>query len=207
MKFSVIYKLVLAFFVIGTSACFELSAEDSTGKEWPTMPDLVLQDCIPAEQSVTHNPFSKITNDYLIITAYEEHKGVKNLVPKESNVSKHAGTLNIYLMLGVFIVEDKTEGLVHEMTLVVQERYTNARTSEQKSWHSWLLMDVDGDGRLDKAIYCKNMVENNVEQPGNEDSMNLSSAKLPALQEYFEGAVHSLGKKTAENPTDSCIML
>jgi len=75
----------------------------SPGK-WPKPPELALKECVTAEQSVELNPFSKFSNDFFMVTKYEEDKDTE---PEKKDDS--ANLLIAYLVMGVFLAEDNQQ--------------------------------------------------------------------------------------------------
>jgi len=200
MKTSIIHKFLMAILIFGVVAAWNTNAAALKHKEWQKLPKLLLQECIAAEREVQHNPLSKLSNDLLVITAYREYRD-DGAVAKESPEAKgNTEALNVYLMVGVLVSENRAEGIVRNISLVVTERVTDATGGAKPILRQWILLDLDGDGVLDKAIFS----EGHEKTHGSQDGVDISSEQMQSLQDYFVQAVHNLNKKVMEGPSIAC---
>jgi hypothetical protein len=81
------------------------------------------------------------------------------------------------------------------------ERITDANGNAQPTFHQWILLDLNGDGVLDKGIFS----ESTDGTSGSQQGGDIPSDQIQSLQSYFEQAVHNLNKKATEGPSDTCI--
>jgi hypothetical protein len=109
----------------------------------------------------------------------------------------------VYLVLGVFIAEHTTIGLVHNMGLIVAERNIDASRSAEPTLRRWILWDEDGDGRLNKARFSESVNGSSDETAGSQE-VKIPSEQLASLQGYFEEAVGRLSGKAVDGPADTC---
>jgi hypothetical protein len=197
-----IYKFLMVFLIIGAAAVWIPDAAGQRHHEWQKLPKMVFQECVTAERSVEHNPLSRISNDFLVITSYEEYGHGAPRVNRKPDASGNAKALNVYLVVGVYVVENQGLLLVfHDISLVVSERVTPSGRSAKPVLRRWILVDQDGDGVLDKAVFS----EGADETTGSQQGINIPSAKVPSLQKYFEQAVRDLNKKASKGPANACI--
>jgi hypothetical protein len=63
-----INKFLMVFLIIGAAAVWIPDAAGQRHNEWQKLPKMVLQECVTAERSVEHNPLSRISNDFLVIS-------------------------------------------------------------------------------------------------------------------------------------------
>lgn len=202
MKRTIICTLLSTFLIIGAAGPRTIEAEEREG--WPKLPELRLQNCISATQSIKHNPFSTIDNDFFMVTAYEEDEN-SGSGHREPPVTTTA--LNVYLVVGVFMAEDKSEGKVHDMTLIVEERSSGDKKNAEPSHKRWVLLDENGDGRLDKAIFGENPVRKVNGAPAGKKAREMASEKLPSLQGYFDSAVRNLSEKALNGAVKVCLFV
>jgi hypothetical protein len=197
-----IYKFLLVFLIIGAAAVCIPDAAGQRHNEWQKLPKLVFQECVTAERSVQHNPLSRITNDFLVITSYKEYGHGVPPVNKRPEAIGNPEALNVYLVVGVYIIEN--EGLMlifHDISLVVSEKITPSNPRSAPILRRWILVDQDGDGVLDKAVFSEKAEGTTTSQQG----MDIPSAEIASLQKYFEQAARDLNKKASESPAKACI--
>ncbi|MFZ7125824.1 MAG: hypothetical protein ACOWWM_06685 [Desulfobacterales bacterium] len=173
---------------------------------WPQLPDIVLHECVTAEQTVEPNPMSMLENDFLMITAYEEPGKMQNLPPAGEKPETSGGTkaLNLYFVLGLLVAENQSEALVHEMALIVIEKDADGgKENSGAAERQWVLLDHNGDGVLDKASFSEKSDESAGES-GSPRGLEIPSEQVEDLQGYFDEAVRTLSKKAANGPAGSC---
>lgn len=202
MKISGICKFLAAIMVIGTAALWTIEAGAAAPGEFPKLPELELQQCVMAERSIKPNPFSRFRNDFFMITKYEEYRDT-GPEKKEFSARDSAKALNAYLVLGVFMAEDTTMALVHHMGLIVAERNIDASRGAEPTLRRWILLDQDGDSRLDKATFSQSVNATADENAGLRE-VEIPSEQVASLQGYFEKAVGMLSKKAAADPANAC---
>jgi hypothetical protein len=197
-----IYKYLMAILIIGTAAVWIPDAGGQKHNEWRKLPKLVFQECITAKRWVQNNPFSGISNDFLVITSYEEYGLGAPVIKEKREATGGAKALNVYLVVGVYVAENQTVILVlHNISLVVTERIAPSGRNAEPILLRWILEDQDGDGVLDKAAFSESADGTTGSQPG----INIPSDQLPSLQKYFDQGVRNLSKKAAEGPANGCI--
>lgn len=203
MKRTIVCTLLSAFLIIGAAGPRTIKAEDREG--WPKLPELRFQNCIAATQSIKHNPFSTIDNDFFLVTAYEEDE--KNAGSDQSEPPFTTSALNVYLVVGIIMAEDKSAGRVHDMALIVEERNRGDKKVAGPSHKRWVLLDENGDGRLDRAIFGENPVRKVNGAPAGKKAQEIASEKLPSLQGYFDSAVRDLSKKALNGAVKACLFV
>jgi hypothetical protein len=196
-----IYKFLMVFLIIGAAAVWIPEAGGEKHDQWQKVPKMVLQECVTAERSVEHNPLSRISNDFLVITSYEEYGHGASLGNRIPEATKKARALNVYLVVGAYVVEN--EGLIlvfHDISLVVSERVTPSNPRRAPILRRWILVDQDGDGVLDKAVFS----EGAEGTTGSQQGMDIPSDQVASMQKYFEQAIRDLNKKASKGPADTC---
>lgn len=192
--------LVLA---VSAAALWTHPARAARQKAWPRPPKLVLQQCVAAKQSVNPNPFSTFSNDFFVITAYEED-GSKGAFPggrKSSSTGTPSPALNVYLVVRVFLVENQPVPVIHDAALMVMEKNMVLHGSQKPIARRWILLDVDGDGTVDKLMFSQG-----VKTPdARTHDVKIPAARMGELQGYYEKAVRSLTRKAANPSADMCI--
>jgi hypothetical protein len=205
MKNAGIYKLLTAILTIGIAALWTMKAGGAVRtKAWSKLPDLVLRECLAADQSVIPNPFSKSGKDFFVITQYEEYGDNGPVIKKKPDARGSIESLNVYLVLGVFMAEDMPVGFVHQMALIVLERNTDAHRGKGPSLRRWILSDENGDGILDKGMLAES-VNGKADKTGKWQDVEILSEQVANLQGYFEKAIHSLFKKAAGGADKTCV--
>ncbi|MFZ0611577.1 MAG: hypothetical protein WAM73_05010 [Desulfobacterales bacterium] len=139
-----------------------------------------------------------------MVTTYEEDEnGDSNR--REAPVTTAA--LNVYLVMGAFMAKDKPEGQVHGMALIVEKRNNNVTQRSEPSLKRWVLLDENGDGRLDKALFRKNPHHKRDTAARGQEALAVPSEKLPDLQAYFDKAVRDLSKKALNGSGEACLFV
>jgi hypothetical protein len=172
---------------------------------WPPLPKLTLQRCIAAKQLVDHNPFSALNNDFFVITAYDEG-GDENAyagVEKRATKNNRSPALSVYLVVRILLVEDQPVPFVHDAALMITEKKRVVHGNQKPVARSWILLDVDGDGTVDKLIFNQDF--NKTEKPSYEEK--IPADRKRALQGYFEQAVRRLTRKAAHPSADMCLSI
>jgi hypothetical protein len=203
MKTVSTYKFLLAILAIGAvvAAVWTSEASGRTPKEWQPLPKLVYQECITAERSVQANPFSGISDDFVVVTKYEEYGQGGPVINKKPEATGNTEELNIYLLVGAYLAEEQPIVLVlHDISLVVTERITNTRPDAKLTLRRWILLDKDADGVLDKAVFS----EKGEGEGGAQPEVEIPSDQLATLQGYFDQAVGSINKRAAEGSANAC---
>jgi hypothetical protein len=170
---------------------------------WPQLPKLVFQRCIAAKQSVNHNPFSDLSNDFFVITAYDE-EGDNSAYPgleKKPTKGQRSPDLSIYLVVRVFLVANRPAPFIHDAALMVTEKNMVLHGSRKPVARSWILLDVDGDGTVDKLMFSQSLKK--TQTPSHE--VKIPADRKKALQGYYEKAVRRLTRKAANPSADMCL--
>ncbi|MFZ0242514.1 MAG: hypothetical protein WAL90_12780 [Desulfobacterales bacterium] len=201
MKRAIAYTLLAAFLMVGAAGPSTTSADDQAREKWPKLPELRFQNCISATQSIKNNPFSATANDFFLVTSYEENQNAES---DHGQRPAAPSALNVYLVMGVFMAHDKAEGRVHGMALIVEERNSDVTRRSEPSFRRWVLLDENGDGRLDKAMFGENPGQKVTIAADGKEVQQMASEKLPSLQGYFDSAVRDLSNKAAAGSIGTC---
>jgi hypothetical protein len=158
-------------------------ANDAAGGKWKEPPSLVLNDCVKVDRAIGANPYARVPNDFLLVTAYEERGA--DTGSGGSNVS---GT-NMYLITGLLVLGEGKVGIPHHSSLVVSVQ-TKDGGAETETLREWIFSDQDNDGRLDKAVFSESATgsEGDIIEPGDAKIMD-------ELQGYYQKAVESLSTR------------
>lgn len=194
--------LVLA---MAASALGALPASAARQGAWPPLPKLVLQRCIAARQSVNRNPFSAFDNNFFVITAYKEN-GNESIYPgdkKKPALDIRSPSLSVYLVVSMSLVKNQPAPLIHDAALMVTEKNMVLHGTQKPVARRWILLDVDGDGTVDKLLFSQSLKE--TEAPAHE--VKIPPDRKGALQRYYEKAVRSLTKKAAHPAADMCLTI
>jgi len=172
---------------------------------WPPLPKLTLQRCIAAKQLVDHNPFSALNNDFFVITAYDEGGGNSAYAGVEKRPSKdnRSQALSVYLVVRILLMENQPVPFVHDAALMITEKSRALHGNQKPVARSWILLDVDGDGTVDKLIFSQGV--NKTEKPSYEEK--IPAARKKELQRYYEKAVRRLTRKAANPSADMCLSI
>lgn len=195
--------MVASMLVVAAAALGALPASAAQQGAWPQLPKLVLQRCIAAKQSVDHNPFSTLSNDFFVITAYDEdgNKSAYPGVEKKPNKDNRSPALSVYLVVRIFLVGDQPAPFIHDAALMVSEKNMVSRGSRKPVARSWILLDVDGDGTVDKLMFSQSLKK--TQAPSHE--VKIPADRKGALQGYYEKAVRRLTRKAANPSADMCL--
>jgi hypothetical protein len=176
----------------------------SAQEEWQKLPKLEFEECVAAERSVQQNPFSSSENDFFVVTTYEEEDGKNEAVRKrKSEARDSAQAFNVYLVLGVHKEGDRPAALVDNIALIMTQRGVPLDGSAGETLRRWIMMDENGDGRLDKAMFNPDAKEA-TDETAAANEVELSSEQVSGLQGYFEEAVRNISQKAQEDPASTC---
>lgn len=204
MKNAGIYKVSAAVIALCAAYLWSPGADGTEKERWPKLPKLMFQRCVATDRAIKHNPFSKFRNDFYVVIKYEEFGDTGPLLGKEWEGSDRDEALNVYVVLGVFLARDKPVAVVHETALIVEKKNTVPDQSKSPILRRWLLLDENGDGLLDRAMFSRD--ENELtEENGKSPEMELPRDHVARLQDYFEKAVRSLSRKAADGSAKTCI--
>jgi hypothetical protein len=194
------FALVLA---VTAAALWPAPASASPQSAWPPLPKLILQRCIAARQSVNRNPFSAASNDFFVITTYKEN-GNESAIPgseKKPAPGNRSPALSVYLVVRIFLVKSRPAPIVHDAALMITEKNMVSRDTKNPVARRWILMDVDGDGTVDKLLFSQSLKKK--EAPTHE--VKIPAGRKRELQAYYKNAVRSLTKKAANPTADMCL--
>lgn len=166
------------------------------------LPPIVLEKCLGVQQVMTRNPFSFLPNDYLLVTKYVENPGKTTPIRKGLNPGR---ALDIYLLQGVLVWPNRGIGLVHDSVLIVKVSTTSKQTS-RRTVREWILIDENGDQRIDKGIY-RETVMGKGKSPIASIRVVIPRNLLEAFQAYYEKAVTTLDARAAEGPAGGCVVI
>jgi hypothetical protein len=180
MKKACLYKILTGVWVIGAACLWALPANGAQQQAWPQPPNLVLQRCIAAKQSVNHNPFSTFSNDFFVITTYEEDgsKGAFQADENGPSTGNPSPALDVYLVVRIFLDENRPAPIIHDAALVVTEKNMVLHGDRKPIARRWILLDVDGDGTVDKLIFSQSLKE--PESPSHE--VKIPASRIRELQ-------------------------
>jgi hypothetical protein len=172
----------------------------ASGEEAPTWsnpPPLILQTCIEVSRGIGPNPFSRLSNDLLAVTAYEEK-------PETSGEVRGGGEfLNLYLVHGLLVVPGVPAALAHETHLIVGQWLYDGGSGNQTK-HEWIFSDLDRDGSLDKLVF-KKVVKDASGQVLSLMEVQVPREGLQPMESYFNEARRKMQQRTEEASNRSCM--
>jgi hypothetical protein len=193
----IVFLGVAAIAVSGIAPATEGSSKSFSLKD---LPPIALENCIEVQKLLTRNPFSRIPNDYLLVTKYEEKSedagGInKGLIPGRA--------LNIYLLRGVLLSKNHAIGIVHDSVLIVKISTVRADASGE-TVREWILIDSNGDRHIDKGIF-RETVQRKGKSPIGLNEVAIPKDRLQRLQAYYEKAAMTLDARAAEGFREGCV--
>lgn len=176
--------------------------EDSSGSlSVKDLPPIVLEKCIEVQKLIGRNPFSHLPNDYLLVTQYEE-KAEEAGAMKKGPIPGSA--LNLYLLQGFLVLENRHISIVHDSVLIVKVSTTVAKTSGE-TVREWILIDENGDQNVDRGIF-RETVRGTGKGPSASNESAISRDHIQELQAYYEKAAVALETRAEEGLGDGCVI-
>lgn len=201
-NFSMILAIVLlgaaAIAVSGIAPAKQKSPESFSAKE---LPPLVLEKCIEVQKLIGPNPSSPLPNDYLMVTQYQEK-------PEEAGTARKGlipgRAMNIYLVQGVLVSENRHIALLHDSVLIVKVSTSEAKASGE-TVREWILIDENGDRNIDKGIFRETFAGMGKGLSGSHEVV-IPRDRLQELQAYYDEAVATLDTRAAEGRSKDCVI-
>jgi hypothetical protein len=193
----IVFLGVAAIALSGIGPATEGSSKSFSLKD---LPPIALENCIEVQKLLGRNPFSRIPNDYLLLTKYEEKSeeagGVnKGLIPGRA--------LNIYLLRGVLLSKNHAIAIVHDSVLIVKVSTIRADTSGE-TVREWILIDSNGDRNIDTGIF-RETVPGKGKSPIVSNEVAIPKDRLRKLQTYYEKAARTLDARAAKGFREGCV--
>jgi hypothetical protein len=186
-------KAHLIILVAGLITFFP-AAKPVSAADWEELPPLVFQEYVEVETVIAPNPYSERSNDFLVVTKYEEGEKAGAAGNKHnSGAEKPITSLNVYLVTGLILLDGGEVGIPYHTSLIVSLRSTGKKSSGQ-TVQQWVLSDSDGDGELDEARFQKvaTNTDGNTIRSG---PVEIPQDRIRNYQAYYEEASRELNSK------------
>lgn len=177
--------LVLSVGSIGSGPAFAES-------QWEELPTLVFQESVLVETVAAPNPYSRVENDFIVVTKYEEDGQKAGGTGKARAKRGPVKFTGVYLVTGLILMDDGNRGVPYHRSLVVSVRNTNSDSREQIV-RQWILSDTDNDGKVDQGRFQRVVKKQDGERIPS-DPVDISEDQVRNYQSYFEKAARDLNK-------------
>lgn len=168
---------------------------------WEELPPLVFQEYVDVETVIAPNPYSEQSNDFLVVTKYEEGPKAGAAGGKAREGARNAlKSLNVYLVTGLIILDGGGTGIPYHTSLIVSLQIGGGK-DPGKTVQQWVLSDSDGDGKLDQARFQK-IITGSGGNTLRSGPVDVPQDRVGNYQTYYETASRELNSKAEISMSD-----